>query len=180
MSGVSVTVNGISAPVLGTFPDYSQINIQIPYEAGAGPAVLAVKNQGRILHYTFPIAPTAPGLWGIWDAAGRPVTSMRQGQVVVAYITGEGDVNPTLASGATPAYGTLISRLPCPRFPVSITVGGMDAGAPQFSGITSGAVGVTQINFAVPPNAPLGLQNVIVTVGGVPSQPLQVTVTPAE
>ncbi len=180
LSGVSVTVNGISAPILGTFPDYGQITIQIPYEAGAGPAVLAVKNQGRVYHYTFPIAPTAPGLFGIWDAAGQPMTSLRQGQVVVAYITGEGDVNPTLATGATPAYGTAISLLPGPRSPVSITVGGVDAGAPQFIGITSGVVGATQINFVVPPSAPLGLQNVVVTVGGVPNQPLQVTVTPAQ
>ncbi|HEY2017886.1 MAG TPA: protease pro-enzyme activation domain-containing protein [Bryobacteraceae bacterium] len=180
LSGVSVTVNGISAPVLGTFPESGQINIQIPYEAGAGPAVLAVENQGRVYHTTVSIAPTAPGLFGIWDAAGRPVTSMQQGQSVVAYITGEGDVTPTLASGATPASGTSISRLPAPRLPVSITVGGVDVGAPQFVGITNGVVGATQINFAVPKNAPSGLQNVVVTVGGVPSQPLPVGVTPAQ
>jgi uncharacterized protein (TIGR03437 family) len=36
---------------------------------------------------------------------------------------------------------------------------------------------VTQINFVVPSNAPLGPQQVVVTVGGVASPPAMFTVT---
>ena len=44
----------------------------------------------------------------------------------------------------------------------------------------SGFVGVTQINFQVPANAPLGKQDVVVTVGGVASNAVSVTVTAAQ
>ncbi|MBZ5607510.1 MAG: hypothetical protein LAP38_04580 [Acidobacteriia bacterium] len=44
-------------------------------------------------------------------------------------------------------------------------------------GIPPGLVGVTQINFQIPPDAPLGAQPVVVTVGDVPSAPVTLTVT---
>jgi uncharacterized protein (TIGR03437 family) len=47
----------------------------------------------------------------------------------------------------------------------------------EFIGIPSGLVGVTQINYEVPADAPLGPQPVVVTVGGVASQTIQLTVT---
>jgi uncharacterized protein (TIGR03437 family) len=172
-AGVSATVNGVSAPIWGTYPDAGQVNLQIPYEAGSGPAVLAVNNNGAVSYYTFQIAAAAPGLFGIWDATGNPLTSVRQGQIVVAYITGDGDQTPTLATGTTP----ISTPYPKSRLPVSVSVGGMDAGKPLFNGIPTYFVGVTQINFTVPANAPLGKQDVVVTVGGVASNPLSLTVT---
>jgi uncharacterized protein (TIGR03437 family) len=172
-SGVSATVNGIAAPIWGTYPEAGQINFQIPYEAGAGPALLAINNNGAVSYYTFQIAAAAPGLFGIWDATGNPLTSVRQGQIVVAYITGDGDQTPTLATGATPAS----TPYPKSRLPVSVSVGGVDVGKPLFNGIPTNFVGVTQINFPVPANAPLGKQNVVVTVGGAASNPVSLTVT---
>ncbi|MDQ6665791.1 MAG: hypothetical protein M3Z23_15535, partial [Acidobacteriota bacterium] len=61
--------------------------------------------------------------------------------------------------------------------PVSLTVGGVPATV-VFTGIPSGLVGVTQVNFQVPPGVPLGVQPVVVTVGGASSPPVNVTVTP--
>jgi uncharacterized protein (TIGR03437 family) len=180
-SGVSATINGISTPIWGTYPQVQpgmdQINLQIPYEAGSGPALLAVNNNGAVAYYRFQIAAAAPGLFGIWDPNGNPLTSVKQGQIVVAYITGDGDQTPTLASGATPAVTTLLSNLPKPRMGLSVTVGGVDVGKLGFYGMPSGFVGVTQINFTVPANAPLGKQDVVVTVGGVASNPATLTVT---
>ena len=176
IAGVSATVNGISAPIVGTYPGSSQINIQIPYEAGSGPALLAINNNGQIATYSFPISVAAPGIFGIWDTTGHPLTSVQQGQVVVAYITGDGDVAPFLATGATPASTTAFSRLPKPRLPLLVSVGGVAAATPPFWGIPSGEVGVTQINFTIPANAPLGEQPLVVTVGGIPSNALTVTV----
>jgi uncharacterized protein (TIGR03437 family) len=176
MAGASATVNGIPAPLHYVSP--GQINLQIPYEAGAGPATIAVNNGGQIAAYPVNIGVTAPGLFGIWDPQGRPVTSVQQGQTYSAYITGEGDVTPTLASGATPPAGTALTKLPKARQPLSVTIGGIPADLP-FWGISSGLVGVTQINFTVPASAPAGPQPFVVNVGGAPSQELTVNVTAA-
>jgi uncharacterized protein (TIGR03437 family) len=175
-SGVSASINGIAAPIWGTYPDSGQINLQVPYEAGSGPALLAINNKGAVSYYQFQIAAAAPGLFGIWDATGKPLTSVQQGQIVVAYITGDGDQTPTLATGATPAS----TPYPKSRLPVSVSVGGTDVGKLLFNGIPTYFVGVTQINFTVPANAPLGKQDVVVTVGGVASNPVSLTVTAAQ
>src|SRR6202035_2041484 len=61
MSGVSATINGVSAPLYSISP--SLLNIQIPYEIGAGPAVLGVNNNGKVSSYLFQVAPSAPGIF---------------------------------------------------------------------------------------------------------------------
>jgi uncharacterized protein (TIGR03437 family) len=70
-----------------------------------------------------------------------------------------------------------LARLPQPQLPVTVTVAGEQA-AILFKGIQSGEVGATQINYQVPADAPLGVQQVVVTVGGVASPPAKLTVTP--
>jgi uncharacterized protein (TIGR03437 family) len=47
----------------------------------------------------------------------------------------------------------------------------------QFIGVPSGMVGQTRIDFTVPPNAPMGLQPLWVSVGGVASPTVPFTVT---
>jgi uncharacterized protein (TIGR03437 family) len=93
------------------------------------------------------------------------------------FITGEGEVSPPIPTGASPAPGTPVGSLPKPKLPVSMTIGGVKADI-VFIGIPSGLVGTTQINFTVPANAPLGIEPVVVTVGGVPSPPANLTVNP--
>src|SRR5262249_49478989 len=92
--GVSAMVNGISAPLY--YLSEGQINLQIPYEAGAGSAVLAVNNNGKVASFPLAIAAAAPGLFGLWDAKGAPAQSAQRGQTLVAFITGEGDETPLL------------------------------------------------------------------------------------
>src|SRR5262249_41288525 len=60
MSGVSATINGVSAPLFSIAPD--QLKIQIPYETGAGMAVLGVNNNGQVDSYTFLVTAAAPGI----------------------------------------------------------------------------------------------------------------------
>jgi uncharacterized protein (TIGR03437 family) len=55
-------------------------------------------------------------------------------------------------------------------------VGGVPATI-DFIGIPNWGVGVTQINFTVPAGVPLGPQPVVVTIGGVASPPVTLTVT---
>ncbi|MES1257076.1 MAG: Ig-like domain repeat protein, partial [Acidobacteriota bacterium] len=109
LAGVSATVNGISAPLWFVSP--GQINLQIPYEVSAGPAVLGVSNNGRTAAFMFRISPAAPGIFA-FQGALVPSSGARPGQTIVGFLTGDGDVTPTLASGATLAAGPVLSQYP--------------------------------------------------------------------
>jgi uncharacterized protein (TIGR03437 family) len=180
MQGVSVTVNGVPAPLL--YVSAGQINFQIPYETGAGTAVLGVNNNGQVASYSFQVAPSAPGIFpnAFIDPTGAAVTSAPQGGTLTLFITGDGDASPPVVTGAPPPANTPVPNLPAPRLPVTVTVGEVPAKTPfQFIGIPTWSVGVTQINFVIPQTAPLGPQPVVVTVGGVASAPATLTVTPS-
>jgi uncharacterized protein (TIGR03437 family) len=173
LAGVSATVNGISAPLYSVAP--GQLKVQIPYEVGSGLAALAVNNNGKIAYFPVTIKASAPGIFSTADGSLLPSAAAKQGQTIVAYVTGEGDLTPSTPSGSTPASGTSASRLPKPRLPVTVTVGGLPA-AVTFFGLQSGTAGVMQLNFTVPPTVPTGIQLVIVSVGGVQSPPATLTV----
>jgi uncharacterized protein (TIGR03437 family) len=174
MSGVSATVNGVSAPFYYASP--GQLNIQIPYETGAGPATLGVNNNGQVASFPFQVSIAAPGIFTAVDGSLVPFSSGKAGDVLLLFMTGDGDLTPTIQTGATPTAGTAVSQLPHPRLPVALTVGGV-TGAIQFVGVPTGLAGVTQINFVIPQGAPLGPQPVVVSVGGVQSQAATVNVT---
>ena len=179
MLGVSVTVNGVPAPLFYVSP--GQMNIQIPYETGAGTAVLGVNNNGQVASFSFQVAISWPGIFpgAFIDPTGAAVTSAPQGGILTLFITGDGDASPPVTTGAPPPANTPVANLPAPRLPVTVTVGGVPAETPfLFIGVPTWSVGVTQINFVVPPGAPLGPQPVVVTVGGVPSAPATLTVGP--
>ena len=80
-------------------------------------------------------------------------------------------------TGVAPATSTPLEGLPKPKLDVKVTIGGVPAKV-DFAGIPYGLVGVTQVNFVVPADAPLGKQPVVVTVGNTASAPAQFTVTP--
>lgn len=171
--GVSATVNGVSAPLYFVSP--GQINLQVPYETSVGPAVLGIVNNGQVASFQFQVAPAAPGVFASGTGDLVPYSSGKRGDVLLAFITGEGDSTPFAPTGNTPASTTTVANLPRPRLPVSMTVGGVPATI-AFVGEPSGLAGVMQINFTVPAGAPLGAQPVIVTVGGVDSAPVNLTV----
>jgi uncharacterized protein (TIGR03437 family) len=175
MNGASATVNGVAAPLWFVSP--VQVNLQIPYETSAGPAVLGMNNGGQIASFQFNVAPTAPGIFAS-NGSLVPYATGQQGQEIVAYITGDGDVTPTLATGASPPSFLTLSQLPASRQPLTLTVGGQQATI-VFDGIVSGLIGVTQLNFNIPSNVPTGVQPVVVTVGGVSSAPVNLSVTAA-
>ena len=175
LAGVSATVNGIAAPLYYVSP--GQLNIQVPYEVGAGSAVLGVNNNGQVASYIFTVAPSAPGIFTDSSSALVPFSSGQPGDTLTLFITGEGDISPSLATGASPFTFTPLALLPQPRLPLSVTVGGVTA-AISFAGIPPGLAGVTQVNFVVPSNVAPGVQPVLVTVGGVTSVAANLTVTP--
>src|SRR4029077_16694797 len=83
IAGVSATVNGVSAPLYYVSP--GQINVQVPYETGAGLAVLGVNNNGQVSSFPLTVAPAAPGLFPTADGSVTPSASARQGQPAVAF-----------------------------------------------------------------------------------------------
>jgi len=173
--GVSVTVNGLAAPVL--YASNTQLNIQIPYAAGAGPAVLGINNNGQIAALAFQISPTSPGIFA--DGSGNvvPTPTVNQGGAIAFYVTGTGDNSPAVGTAFSPRSGTSLANLPRPLQPVSVTVGGIPAFL-EFIGITPGLIGVTQINILVPASVPTGNQPLVVTVGAASSAPVNLVVQP--
>jgi uncharacterized protein (TIGR03437 family) len=174
LGGVSATVNGVSAPIYYVSP--GQINVQVPYETGIGLAVLGVNNNGQVASFPFTVAAAAPGLFTAADGSLTPSAAAKQGATAIAYITGDGDTTTFLITGASPPSGTTTAKLPRPKLPVTVTVGGV-AATVSFAGVPPGLVGISQVNFTVPATAPLGVQPVVVSVGGVKTQTGRLTVT---
>jgi uncharacterized protein (TIGR03437 family) len=174
LQGFEATVNGVTASLYYVSPN--QVNLQIPYETQPGDATLTVGNPYVNFNYTLSVTPAAPGIFMSNGFVSAPFSSAGRGTVTTLFITGEGQVSPSLADGASPSSTTPVSQLPKPKLPVKMTVANEPATI-EFIGIPSGLVGVTQINYEVPADAPLGPQPVVVTVGGVASQTVQLTVT---
>ncbi len=175
MAGISVTVNGISAPLYYVSP--GQLNLQVPVDVTPdSSALLTINNNGQTVSQSFTIGAAAPGIFMDQNRATVPNTSAARGQVVTLYITGAGALFPPLATGAAPAAGTPVSALPQPVQSYSVTVAGEQATV-FFIGVPSGLVGAVQINYQVPGAAPVGPQPVIVTIGGVSSSPAFLNVT---
>jgi len=173
LAGFEATVNGVTAPIYYVSP--GQVNVQIPYETQPGSATLNLWTAYDSATYRFQVSAAAPGIFTFPDGSINPFRSAARGQTVSLYLTGEGQVTPTLATGNSPSAKTPLAQLPRPRQTVSVTVGGVPAET-TFVGITSGLVGVTQINYTIPATAPLGVQPVVVTIGSVSSPPASITV----
>lgn len=172
LGGASATVNGVAAPMW--FSSTGQLNVQLPYETAAGDAVLTVNNGLETASYSFPVGPSAPGIFvNSRNNATVPFSSGARGGTYTLFITGDGVPSPSVATGAGPQNP---NDLPKPQLPVRVSIGGVNA-AIAFVGIPTWSAGVTQINFTVPANAPLGAQPVVVTVGTIKSLPATFTVS---
>jgi uncharacterized protein (TIGR03437 family) len=173
LEGVTATVNGLAAPILYVSP--TLLNIQVPYAAGAGQAVLGINNNGQIAGFQFQTTPTSPGI--LTDSMGRvfPNSSVRQGAYATIFLTGMGEVSPALKTAVAPSLTVSPASQPRPIQPVSVTVGGVTAFV-QYGGLAPGLIGTGQVNFIVPPTVSPGVQSVVVTVGGVSSPPADLIV----
>jgi uncharacterized protein (TIGR03437 family) len=177
MAGVNAAVNGVPAPLYAVSPN--QVNLQIPYETPVnGTATLQIYNNAQAASVTFPVVAAAPGIFTDYSspAIATPYGSATHGQVSTLFLTGVGNVNPPVATGAAPDPSTAIANLPAPVETTIMTVGGFGA-AIDFVGIPPGLVGVTQINFEIPSGVGIGPQAVIVSVGGIASAPATLTIT---
>lgn len=170
LGGVSVSVNGVAAPVYSVSP--SQISAIIPYGVTGSTATIVVTSNGTPSNAVeIPLAATAPGVFslaqnGLGDAAvlhanysvvnaGNPA---RAGETVQIYLTGLGAVSPAVADGAaapaTPPFANVLSQ-------VAVTVGGRPC-AVVFSGLAPTLAGLYQLNVTLPAGLPPGLHSLAV------------------
>jgi uncharacterized protein (TIGR03437 family) len=171
LAGVSVTFNGVKAPLYFVSP--LQLNVQVPFEMVPGSANVTVTVNGQSDSQPVQIANVAPGIF----TDGRrivPFPSGNPGDILILYITGQGAVSPSVLTGAGPNADSSVDQLPRPLQPVALTIGGVSAPI-LFAGVPWGLVGVTQVNFQVP-QVPPGDQPVVVTVGGQASRNATFTV----
>ncbi|HWC97142.1 MAG TPA: protease pro-enzyme activation domain-containing protein [Candidatus Sulfopaludibacter sp.] len=173
LAGFEAWVNGVPAPLYYVSPN--QVNIQIPYETQPGKATLTVGNPYNNVDSFFQVNAAAPGIFTAADGSLVPFSTATRGQTITLYLTGDGQVSPSLSTGSAPSANTPLTRLPKPQQAASITVGGVAAPI-TFIGIPPGYVGVTQVNFTIPAGTPSGVQAVIVTIGSASSSQAKLTV----
>jgi len=178
------------------FLSRGQINIQIPYDAAVTapqqvPIILSVNN-ALTLPVMLDIVPAAPGVLSALDGPTPPSVQngahiiaqhsdfsvvsgahpAKPGELLVMYLVGLGATNPSVASGvpapSSPPATVTVSPI--------VTVESQPANV-VFAGLTPGFVGLYQINFQVPSNAPSGDLEVDVTQNGVAANPTELPVS---
>jgi uncharacterized protein (TIGR03437 family) len=172
---LSITLAGVPCGIL--ISSDSQIDVELPVNAATGPSNLVVSYTGAA-STPFPVtlnayAPalstasgTGSGIGAFTDGANVVSASSpaHVGDTITAYGVGLGATNPVVATGVLSPSNPLAVTLAQP----TVTVGGI-AATVTFSGLAPGYIGLYQVNFTVPLNAPIGDQNVILTIGGIAS-----------
>jgi uncharacterized protein (TIGR03437 family) len=155
LNGVTVTVDGIEAPVY--FVSAAQINFLIPYAVRPGLKPVVVRTAAGTQNGTVRILRAAPAIF-VQDSANPPKGAIlnqnsslntssnaaRRGEVIQIYGTGAGEFQGgTVVDGA--AVTGLLSSVSVPQ----VFIGGVEARV-QFSGLTPGLAGLWQVNAFVP------------------------------
>ena len=165
-----------ATPIPLVFASPGQINAQVPYKIAPGKATLTIQaGDLQSAAVPFDVQPVAPGVLPvISNAADGSVNSSakpaRPGEYVTVWVTGQGPVDPPVDTGAAAPSDPL--SLPLAR--VQAQIGGTNADV-LFAGMAPGMAGVMQVNLKVPP-IPAGDQPLLLTVGGIPANPVTVSV----
>ena len=181
IADVSVTVNGLAAPLLYVSP--VQINVQAPFAVSPGPAQIVVRVNGTpSAALNISIREAGPGIFTGLDgqaaalnrdnSRNSPQNSAAVGTFVSLYFTGQGPLAVPVDDGAPAPIGPVIHAM----LEASATVGGVPAEI-QFAGLAPGYAGLAQMNLRVPP-LPAGTYPVIVKMGGVASNAARLSIKP--
>jgi uncharacterized protein (TIGR03437 family) len=180
LAGVTVTFNGVQAPLI--YVSSTLVAAVAPYELqGATTASIAVSYQGNLSSTTVvPVTSAAPGIFtanatglgpaaavnqdGTLNSASNPAS---RGSFISLYVTGEGQTSPAGVNGkiaATPPYAK-------PILPVTVMIGGVAANVTYAGGAPTAVAGLMQVNVQIPASAPTGtVVPLIVNVGEIPAQ----------
>ena len=168
------------------------MSVYVPYSvAGKTSTQLVVQYKGvSSLPLTYRVVATAPGIYTLnatstsyGDGSGQgailnqnlsingtsnPETA---GNFISIYATGEGQTSP---GGVDGSISPNRLPLPAPLLQVTVTIGGIPVPAAdiEYAGEAPGAIaGLLQVNARIPAGLPSGQQSVLITIGGVQSQP---------
>jgi uncharacterized protein (TIGR03437 family) len=180
LRGVSVTINGVPAPLLAlaNVAGREQINLQVPFEVQPGPATVVVSNNGtEAVYENVPVNASQPGIFEVGIGGGRyaaalhadfrlvsPSDPARPGEVILLFLTGMGPLQPAVATnqpGPTPPASTVFEPV----------VGIDDAGVENFGAFYApDFTTLYQVNFRVPDDIEPGNRRISVGAGGSFSQ----------
>jgi uncharacterized protein (TIGR03437 family) len=183
LQNVSVAIDGQSAAMIYVSPN--QLTVQVPYEVTIGTAkIVAVNNNGVIASGTVNTALTAPGLFSLAGnglgqcaalvysmtngtfAVNGTANPAHVGDVMVLYLTGEGDYQATSGEETGFIIPSTLSPLPQLNPLPSVTIGGVTATVEYAGPVVGGLLGLLQINAVVPQGTTTGSAvPVVVTIG---------------
>jgi len=174
LNGTQVNINGVFAPILSVNQcgPYPCITVMVPYEVAGTPTQYNTVAQIQVINKGVPsnivtayvailsnsTAGTAPGVFtfpagGIGYAAAQHTTDFslitpqhpaQPGEVIAAYLTGIGPVNPAVADGA-PGPVPVANAVST----INVAIGGATA-TTSFVGLTPEVIGLAQINLTIP------------------------------
>ncbi|HJZ96086.1 MAG TPA: hypothetical protein VKE70_06245 [Candidatus Solibacter sp.] len=179
LGGVQVLINGFACPL--TYVSATQVNAVVPYEiAPLVSASVFVRYLGQTSNgVTLNIVTTSPGTFTLSGSGTGPAAALNsnntvngpnnpaaRGDVVVLYLTGEGQTSPAGVTGKVTTVSSTPPITPGPLLPIAITIGGQGANY-SFAGEAPGLVsGVLQLNVTVPTNVGTGDLALVVSIGG--------------
>jgi uncharacterized protein (TIGR03437 family) len=180
LNGVSIGFNnGDLAPIASILTNASgqtTIMFQVPCDLTAGSVPVTVSTGGAPANLTLTLQPASPGIYQTVMSDGkaravvvRPDGSFvslsnpaRRGESLVAFTTGLGPVSPAIGTNALPIPGN-------PGTPSNVTgtvIVGVNNGGVlvNYARLTEDRIGVSEVSFQVPADAPQG-NDVVFSIG---------------
>ncbi len=177
LNGVSVSINGLAAPLFYTSP--AQLNAQVPYSVVTGSGTVTVSRGGNTsVARTVNVGSVSPGLFSVgqngsgaaiaFHADGRLITGTAPafpGESIMTFGNGFGPLSSSVPEG-TKSPSQTVTTVNTPL----VDVGGIPA-VVTFSGLAPGFIGVNQMNLNVPEGLPTssGTSLQVVNLNGIAS-----------
>jgi uncharacterized protein (TIGR03437 family) len=166
LAGVSVTFNGIPAPLL--YVSARQINAQVPWEVSGVAEVAVTVNGAPVAQFPVATASIAPGVFttagqalalhpdGTLVSVSHPAAA---GETLTVYANGLGPVSPSIADGAVSSDAVrMVGSTP-------VFIGGVRCNV-TFAGLSSTLLGVNQLSVVVPAGVH-GVVPLLINAGGI-------------
>lgn len=176
LSGTQVFFDGVAAPLL--YAVAGEVIVVVPYEVAGEQQTMVQYRYNSVNSNTVavPVAPSSPAIFAADGTGSGPGAILNQdnslniptnpaagGSVITVFATGGG----TIKGGATD--GALAPGPGSQTLPVTATIGGVPATVGYAGPAPREVNGVMQVKLTVPTGL-AGMQQVIITVGNVPSQ----------
>jgi len=187
LNGSSLTFFAGSSPFAAPlfFVSAGQINAQVPFNVPLNSTITAQVTFNGQTSTAIPVSviSVSPGIFFSVDSNGNDVGAIIHnatfaaitasnpavpGEFVDIFCTGLGAVQPAAASGAAGPGNPPSTTVASP----TVTLAGQAITPPNgvvFSGLAPGFVGLYQVAFQIPANAPAGTQKVSLTINGITS-----------